>query len=219
MKKALIPKILTVALAALLCALSLASCKTTLKPGENGLYDSKNKVTYHHTSTVYEATALVKEYGEMVLNDKISYVLYTVPGADPAEMLATEDFNILCAAGETMPTLLEMAPSVLHICVDGSETIHAVHRLDDVVAIAALVQAYMTGENLPYPAKTPLRSYKARFESPEYPGFYYTLTYIEYAEDQVIDGKNYGRYFFRSAFEETFIPVGDEIHKSMGFAD
>ena len=34
-----------------------------------------------------------------------------------------------------------------------------------------------------------------------------------------IDGKNYGRYFMRSAFEGIFIPVGDEIHKSMGFAD
>ena len=51
--------------AALLCALSLASCKATLKPGENGLYDSQNKITYSHASTVYEATALVKEYGKL----------------------------------------------------------------------------------------------------------------------------------------------------------
>jgi hypothetical protein len=215
----MIPKILTAALAALLCALSLASCKTTLKPGDEGLYDSKHEVTYHHTSTVYEATALVKEYGEMVLNDRISYVLYTVPGADPTELLATEDYNILCVAGTTMPTLLEMAPTVLRVCVDGSATVREVHSKEDVVAIAALVQTYTKGENLPYPARAPLRSYKVRFESPEYPSFYYTLTYIEYAEDQVIDGKNYGRYFFRSAFEDLFIPVGDEIHRSMGFTD
>ena len=42
---------------------------------------------------------------------------------------------------------------------------------------------------------------------------------MEYDEDVEIDGVSYGRYFLRSAFEGIFIPVGDEIHKSMGFAD
>lgn len=219
MKKSLITKMLTVALAALLCALSLASCKTTLKPGDKGLYDSQHEIAYSHASTVYEATALVQEYGKLALTDKESYALYTVPGTDPTELLATEDYNILYAEDVTMPTLLEMAPSVLHICVDSSETVREVHRMDDVVAIAALVQAYTAGENLSYPAKTPLRSYKVRFESTEYPGFYYTLTYVEYAEELEIDGTNHGRYFLRSAFEDIFIPVGDEIHESMGFTD
>ena len=42
---------------------------------------------------------------------------------------------------------------------------------------------------------------------------------MEYSEDVEIDGVNYGRYFLRSAFEDIFIPVGDEIHKAMGFSD
>jgi hypothetical protein len=219
MKASFIRKTLTVALAALLCALSLASCKATLKPGENGLYDSQNKITYSHASTVYEATALVKEYGKLAVTDKESYALYTVPGMDPTEMLATEDFNIVYAEGYAMPTLLEMAPTVLRICVDGSETVREIHMMDDAVAIAALVNDFTTGKSLSYPAASPLRSYKARFESSQYPGFYYSLTYVEYDEDVEIDGVSYGRYFLRSAFEGIFIPVGDEIHKSMGFAD
>lgn len=219
MKASFIRKTLTAALAALLCALSLASCKATLKPGENGLYDSQSKITYSHASTVYEATALVKEYGKLALTDKESYILYTIPGMEPSEMLATEDYNIVYAAGVTMPTLLEMAPTVLRICVDSSETVREVHMLDDSVAIATLVHDFTTGESLPYPANSPLRSYKARFESAQYPGFYYSLTYVEYAEDVEIDGVNYGRYFLRSAFEDIFIPVGDEIHTSMGFTD
>ena len=206
-------------LAALLCTLSLASCKATLKPGDNGLYDSQSKISYSHASTVYEATALVKEYGKLALTSKESYALYTIPGMDPTEMLATEDYNIVYAQGYTMPTLLEMAPTVLHVCVDSSETVREVYKLDDTVAIAALVHAYTTGENLPYPAGSPLRSYKVRFESTQYPGFYYSLTYVEYAEDVEIDGVSYGRYFLRSAFEDIFIPVGDEIHESMGFTD
>ncbi len=219
MKASFFRKTLTAALAVLLCATALASCKATLKPGDNGLYDSQHKITYNHASTVYEATALVKEYGKLALTAQESYALYTIPGMDPTEMLATEDHNIVYAEGVTMPTLLEMAPTVLHICVDSSETIREVHKLDDSVAIASLVHDFTTGKNLSYPAASPLRSYKARFESTQYPGFYYSLTYVEYDEDVEIDGVSYGRYFLRSAFENIFIPVGDEIHKSMGFTD
>ena len=219
MKASFIPKTLTAALAVLLCALSLASCKTTLKPGEKGLYDDRKDITYSHASTVYEATALVKEYGKLALSAEESYLLYTVPGEDPTEVLATEDYNIVHAEGFTMPTLLEMAPSVIRLCVDAGENDRELGQVNDMVAVAAIVHDFNEGENLPYPAVSPLRSYKARFESPQYPGFFYTLTYVEYAEDVEIDGTNYGRYFLRSAFEDIFVPVGDEIHKSMGFAD
>ena len=210
---------LVILLALTLCTLFMASCKATLKPGDNGLYDNQSKITYNHASTVYEATRLVKEYGKLALTAKESYTLYTIPGADPTVMLATEDFNIVYAAEYVMPTLLEMAPSVIHICTDSSNTVHELHRIEDVVIIASIVTDFTSGKNLPYPAGSPLRSYKVRFESTQYPGFYYTLTYVEYAEDVEIDGVSYGRYFLRSAFEGIFIPVGDEIPKSMGFAD
>ena len=215
MKPSFIRKSLLLALAAMLCAMGLASCKTTLKPGDKGLYDSRHKIAYSHASTVYEATALVKEYGKLALSSKESYTLYTIPGMEPSEMLATEDFNIVYAEGVTMPTLLEMAPTVLRICVDSTDTVREIYSLNDAVAIASLVHDYTTAENLPYPADNPQRIYKARFESTQYPGFYYSLTYVEYAEDVEINGKSYGRYFLRSAFEDTFIPVGDEIHKAM----
>ncbi|MBR5123750.1 MAG: hypothetical protein IKU90_01355 [Clostridia bacterium] len=218
MKASLIRKSLLILLATVLCALSLASCKTTLKPGENGLYDDKNKISYSHASTVYEATALVKEYGKLALSSKESYVLYTIPGADPTEILATEDYNIVYAEGVTMPTLVEMAPTVIHVCVD-SDTVREVGSVTEVADVISLVQAYTKGESMAYPAAAPLRSYTVRFESTKYTGFFYTLTYVEYATDVEIDGVNYGRYFFRSAFEGIFVPVGDEIHKAMGFED
>ena len=219
MNVSILKKSLLILLAVTLCALSLASCKTTLKPGDNGLYDNQNKITYCHASTVYEATKLVKEYGKLALTQKESYDLYTIPGTDPTEMLATEDFNIVYAAGITMPTLLEMAPSVIHVCTDGTETVHEIQRIEDTVAVASIVTEFTAGENLPYPAGSPLRSYKVRFESVQYPGFYYTLTYVEYASDVEIDGVNHGRFFLRSAFEGIFIPVGDEIHKALGYTD
>ena len=219
MKALFLKKSLLILLALLLCTLSLASCKTTLKPGDKGLYDKQKDITYNHASTVYEATSLVKEYGKLAVTSKESYTLYTVPSTDPTVMLATEDYNIVYATGYTMPTLLEMAPTVLHICSNTSATAHELCRIEDTVDISSIVMAVTTGENVPYPAIGSLRSYKVCFESTQYPGFYYSLTYVEYAEDLEIDGVNHGRYFLRSAFEGIFVPVGDEIHRAMGLTD
>lgn len=219
MKALFLKKSLLILLAVVLVALSLASCKTTLKPGDKGLYDQQKDITYNHASTVYEAVSLVKEYGKLAVTSKESYTLYTVPGTDPTEMLATEDYNILYATGYTMPTLLEMAPTVVHICSNASDMVYELCRMDDTVDISSIVMAVTTGENVPYPATGSLRSYKVCFESPQYPGFYYSLTYVEYSQDLEIDGVNHGRYFLRSAFEGIFIPVGDEIHRAMGFTD
>ena len=219
MKASFLKKSLLILSAILLCAMTLVSCKTTLKPGDKGLYDKQNDITYSHASTVYEATSLLKEYGKLALTSKESYALYTIPGADPTVMLATEDFNIVYAAEYVMPTLLEMSPSIIHICTDSSTSVHEIQRIEDVVIIASIVTDFTSGTNLPYPAGSPLRSYKVRFESTQYPGFYYTLTYVEYAEDVEIDGVSYGRYFLRSAFEDIFVPIGDEIHKAMGYTD
>ena len=219
MKALFLKKSLLILLAVVFVALSLTSCKTTLKPGDKGLYDQQKDITYNHASTVYEAVSLVKEYGNLAVTSKESYTLYTVPGTDPSKMLATEDYNILYATGYTMPTLLEMAPTVLHICSNASDMLYELCRIEDTVDISSIVMAVTTGENIPYPAINPLRSYKVCFESPQYPGFYYSLTYVEYSQDLEIDGVNYGRYFLRSAFEGIFIPVGDEIHRAMGFTD
>lgn len=216
MKTSPIRKLLLLSLAALLCALPLSSCQHTLKPGENGLYDSQSKISYSLASTVYEATALVKEYGKLVVTDKESYTLYTIPGTDSSDMLATEDSNIVYASDITMPTLLEMAPTVLHVYSTTSASAKELARVEDAVAIAAVVQTFAEGQSLPYLAVSPTRMYKVCFESPQYPGFYYSLTYLEYGEDMELDGINYGKYFLRSAFDSIFIPIGDEIHKAMG---
>lgn len=208
--------VLAAVLAALLAA-SLTACGVTLEPGENGLYDKENKISYSHASTVYEATALKDEYGKLAVTDKESYALYTIPGVDGTDMLATEDFNILYSNRVTMPTLTDMAPSVLHICTDASGTVRELARLENAEEIAALVTAYEEGESLDYPARTPRLTYTVRFESVKYPGFYYTLTYVEYGEELVTDdGTNYGQYFLYSAFDQRFVPVSDAIHAALG---
>ena len=201
-------------LAALLLVLPLASCGVTLKSGDKGLYDERNDISYCHASPVYEAISLVKEYGKLNVTGQESYVLHTIPGTSPSKMLATEDFNIVYASDIDMPTLLEMAPTILRICNDSME----IKRFEDAVAIAALVNTYETGNSIDYPGLTPIRSYKARFESVLYPGFYYTLTYVEYGSDLIIEDVNYGKYFLYSAFDQLFVPVDDTIHAALGLS-
>lgn len=210
--KSTLKRTLLTGLAAILLLLSLASCKVNLQSGANGLYDKQHDISYCHASPVYEAISLLKEYGKLTVTDAESYTLYTIPGMDPTEMLATEDFNIVYADTLDMPTLMEMAPTVLRVCNDSME----IKRMDNAVTVAALVTNYTEGESIAYPGITPLRSYKARFESVNYPGFYYTLTYVEYMNDLVVEEQNYGKYFLYNAYDQRFVPVSDAIHKALG---
>ena len=208
-------KALLAGLASLLCAASVISCAkgdVNLKSDEkHGLYNAKTKVSYSHAAPVYEATSLVKECGKLTVTDSESYALYTIPGAKPEEMLATEDFNIVYASDMDMPTLQEMSPTILRLCNDSME----VKRVEDSAMVAKLVKEYVEGTSVDYPGTTPQRSYKARFESLDYPGFYYTLTYLEYAHDLVLDEVNYGRYFLYNAYERRFVPMGKDIHDQL----
>ncbi len=210
--RSVIKKALLVGLTSLLCAMSMTACKVTLQSGDNGLYDKKNDISYCHASPVYEAISLIKEYGKLTVTDTESYTLYTIPGMDPTEMLATEDFNIVYASDIDMPTLMQMMPTILRVCTDS----HEIKRIEDAVVVSSLVNDYTEGESIPYPGTTPLRSYKVRFESVNYPGFYYTLTYVEYADDLKIEDKSYGKYFLYNAFDQQFVPVDDDIHTALG---
>ncbi len=201
---------LLLALSGILLALSLSACGVTVKQGDNGLYDKKNDIRYINASTVYEATGQGKAYGKLQLTDEVSLDLFVIPNVDPKAYIATEDNNILYASTLKMPTLAEMAPTALHVCVDGS-TAHQIMTITDAASIASLIQTYTAGSDLKNPSIRPQKTYRVRFESPTYPGFYYTLTYIEYAEDLELDGVSLGKYFLLSNFEGTFVPIDDTI--------
>ncbi len=211
---------LCLALALLLCAFSLTACTTTLEVGDKGIYDEKNDVRYINAPAVYEAAARGEKYGVLKLNQNVSYELFLIPDVEPTEMLATEDDNIVYASTLTLPTLTEMAPTKVYVCIDGSETSHVMMTVNEQASVDALVKA-AEGESLyeNYPGTIPQKTYRVRFASEDYPAFYYTLTYIEYASDIEIDGVSYGRFFFMSTTEQLFVPAGDTIYQISGYAD
>ncbi len=212
--------LLCTALAVLLCALSLTACTTTIEPGDKGLYDKKHDVRYINAPTVYEATARGEKYGVLKLNQNISYDLFVIPDIDPTEMLATEDDNIVYASTLTLPSLSEMKPTSVYVCIDGSETSHVMMTVSEQASVDALVKA-AEGKSYyeNYPGTIPLKTYRVRFYSEEHPAFYYTLTYIEYPSDIEIDGESLGRFFFMSTTEQIFVPAGDTIYQISGYAD
>ncbi len=209
---------LAVILAALLCTLSLVSCQHTLEVGEQGIYDEKNNVHYMYAAPVYEAVSKDEAFGTLKLNENVSIELFTIPNTDPAQMLANEDLNILHATTVTMPTLTEMEPKTVHICIDGSDKAYELFAIDDAEDVRTLVKICEEGESLfeHYPATTPTKNYRVRFSSEKYPGMYYTLTYVEYASDVEIDGESFGRRFFLHTTAKIFIPAGDIIHHASG---
>ena len=206
---ATLKKTLAIGLTTIFCAFSATACGVNLQSGATGLYDKKNDISYSHASPAYEAVSLLKEYGKLTVTSKESYALYTIPGMEPTEMLATEDFNIVYSSDMDMPTVVEMKPTVLRVCRDTVE----IKRVSDAALVSALAASYEKNEAIAYPGLTPQQNYKVRFESVDYPGFYYTLTYVEYSEDLVVEGKNYGKFFLYNAFDQRFVPVSDSLHQ------
>ncbi len=212
-------KALSVGLSLLLITLSVCSCRVTLTSEEDGLYDRKNEICYYNASTVYEPTELGKEYSTVKLSGGMTVQMYVIPGVDPAVMLATQYHNLVYASDYTLPTLREMAPTAVHICMEGTTTMHVLHTISESSDIDRLVNAYADAPDMGNPGYGILRNFHIRFESPEYPGFYYALTYVEYAQDVVIDDVSYGRYFLISLFDGIYAPVDDTIHRAMGLDD
>jgi hypothetical protein len=191
--------------------LSLSSCGVKLEETGQGAKDNGNGITYTHASVVYEPVEMGSKYGKLKVTDSMSLELYRIEGLDPEQWLATEDGNVLYADSVSLPTLTDMQPSALQICVDGT-TVHVLRRISDAETVNAMVTAWEEGVSVPYTASTPLKTYKIRFESTLYPSLYYSVTYVEYSSDQVVDEVNYGKYFLYSSFDGIFVPAGDALH-------
>ncbi len=207
------------ALCLLLAFLFLCACGITIHEGlgEGDAMDKSSGTVWYHASTCYEAVALEKKLGNLVVGEH-KLELYKLPDMDPDKWVATEDKNVLYAEGVELPTLTEMAPDELIIYLDTS-TEQQLKTIDKAETLKAVIDAYSQGESVLYPSKTPSATYRVRFKSEAYSGLYYVLTYVEYSSDYVVDDVNYGRYFLYDRFDQKFVPVGDEIRKALGLGD
>lgn len=194
--------------------LCLASCGMTLSEiGSSQAQDKESGKIWKHASTCYEAVSLGDKVGQLKVTSKESYELCKIENMDPENWLATEEKYVLYTDQVALPTLEEMTPDSLLIFADSGRVIHT---MQDAEKIASLVDAWTNTPSITYPSKAVVRTYRVKFESPVYEGLYYTLTYVEYSSDYTIEDQNYGKYFLYNAFDQIFVPVGDEIHTALG---
>lgn len=210
------------ALSVLLLALTVTAasgCGTKLQETPEGVkINGEEEKVFLHASVVYEPVELGQKYGSLQVSESMKLKVWSIEGLSPAEWLATEDGDVLYAEDVHLPTLTEMSPASVQVCAYQA-SVHVLRRVGDPDVLSSLVTAWETAENAPYLNRTPLRSFKLRFESEAYPSLYYSVLYLEYAEDLVSDGVNYGRYFLYSAFESRFVPVDGALHALFDFGD
>ena len=175
----------TLAAAALAAAISLTACSSTIPlKAEGGLYhDESNGVAYAMAPMCYEPQTIGDAYASFK-SGSTEVVLYKVAGLDPTDYL-TEAYSgassMFVASDITLPDLAGFAPNVIHLCVQ-SNSVWEFATVTDQAEIDEVVRVYTEGESVPYPAKTPNADLRFKFASPDYPGLYYNLVYVDYGD-------------------------------------
>lgn len=222
MKHTTLSRAAALILSLLLLALTVSAasgCGKKMQETSEGVkINGEEDKVFRHASVVYEPVELGQKYGKLQVSKSMVLKVWSIEGLSPAEWLATEDGDVLYADGVHLPTLAEMKPVSVQVCAYQS-SVHVLRRVSDPALVSSLVTAWETAGDAPYLNRTPLRSFKLRFESDEYPALYYSVLYLEYADDLVSGDVNYGRYFLYSAFDGRFVPVDGALHDIFDFDD
>ncbi|MGI6167660.1 MAG: hypothetical protein ACOYIA_05965 [Eubacteriales bacterium] len=190
----------------LVLALSSVSCGKGLgvmdyDKATNLFTDRYTGISYTNAPSVYEPMALGKEYARWK-NAGGQVVFYEIEGMDPSLWLAEEGKTVFYSTEVTLPTLSQMEPHSILICVEQTLTV-AIAEITEPEEISALIDLWENGESVPYPGTTPMATYRIKFQSELYPGLIYSLIYIEYDNgDRLLYSRDDGRC----------VPAGDIIH-------
>ena len=203
-------------LAFVVLTVTLSGCGMTLQEASASRVEDKSSgKTWIHASTCYKPVELGKKVGKLKVTSKESYDLHEIEDMDAELWLATEEGHVLYTQETSLPSLSDMQPVGVRVCSSQGSG-QMVYHMTDAEQIASIVSAFEENEKIKYPAIYTSRSYRIDFESESYPGLYYTLTYVEYAEDYVVEDTNYGKYFLYNPFDQIFVPIGDEIYQALG---
>ena len=211
-------RILLVLLATLLL---LCGCGRKLTVNDDDTYtDRRSGVTYAPLSPCYEPAAIGAEYATYKLSG-MKTVLYQVGTLEPEQYLTSEYYAVYANRELNVPDFaaLTLTKALLYKTTNAAIPALTLKSEDDAQksVITALRQAYLEGARVSYPSFYEREaSYTLRFEASNLPGLYYTVTYIEYAEDitDEIDGvpTNLGRYFLYDRYNQICVAVDDALH-------
>ena len=208
MKKNLI-RTAALLMSVLMLTASLSSCrlhKVSFDAQNNRYIDTRTSISYTDAPGCYEPVAIGKEYAKISYGRKATVTLHEVGNMDPAQWLCEEGKSVFYAEGVILPTLNEMAPEKVHLCIEEAITM-VLTTVTDAADIAALIDAWQNGEEVTYTGLEPTVNLRVKFESEKYPGIYYSLIYLEYSDGSKV---LYDRYAARC------VNVGDVLIEYVG---
>ncbi len=203
-------RVLTAALAGVVLAIGMTACsrlhKVEFDKTSGGYVDGRTGITYFDAPGCYEPVAIGEEYAKLTYDGQGGVVLHEVGGLDPAKWLCEEGKTVFYAEGETLPTLGEMAPEKVYLCIEDVNTL-VLSTVTEAADIAALIDVWENGREVPYSGAEPTINLRVKFESSAYPSLYYSLIYLEYSDGQKV---LYDRYAARC------VEVGDVLLTYVG---
>lgn len=207
----------------LLLAVTLLLCgcgRKLIVNGDDTYTDRQSGVTYAPLSSCYEPAAIGAEYATFKLSG-VKTVLHQVGSLPPEQYLASQYYAVYANRELTVPDFaaLELTKALLYRTTATTIPVLTLHSDTEAQSdvINALRQAYLDGARVSYPSfYERAATYTLRFEASNLQGLYYTITYIEYAEDicDEIDGVqiNLGRYFLYDRYHQICVAVDGALH-------
>lgn len=192
-------------------SLVLTSCGKTLEFKDGNYYCSQNGVTYQLVSFDYTPVALGEEYATLI-DGNVETKLFRIQGAEPEKWLSTEDGSLLCAVGEKIPTLDEMNVNEILVCYESVATI-SIAVVKEAKDVSAVVDNFKNGMELEYPVgKENERFLKLHMSSKIYPWLYFSIAYVEFAEDilECDYPADIDAYEYRDVDDSVSVKVYDE---------
>lgn len=217
-------KRLSVLLVAALLTVSFTACSSvgTLVPGDSeGKYvNEKTGKVYLIAPDCYTVTSYRSDEA-VALNDGVSF--YAVDGTENDSWLYSPDFGILLyAEGETLPTLSELAPTMMDVRLEDDGIMKTAFEVGSADKISAVLGAYESGNELRYMGERANYTFYLEFTSEGYPWLVYNLVFMQFAEEYLTYGKDEngedtvienGKNFLYNRTEDRFVAIGDELQE------
>jgi len=186
-----------IAAALLTSALFMSGCHSTLLSLsyiDDQFVNKGENLTYNFAPISYEPVSVGEPYAYCA---DFEITFYEIPGMDPKEWL-TEEYagsatTVLYNENITLPTLAELDPDKMFVCLSG-ERVFSLATIEDQAAIDEIIRVFTESEEKLWPHTDATLTYHLKFYSEKNaPAIYYNLIYAEFAEGNFLYEQSTGR--------------------------
>lgn len=181
-------KKIVLVLALILLVTSMTSCGArTLITKNNGMYDPVSQVYYSYAPLNYEALGLAKE---VFITDANGFKYHELTDAkgnriDSSKFLYdSENKTLLYNSDIELPTVFEMAPNLVNFYEELAQNVLLISE-PRRYNIEKILDIYQDAPTIEYSAEPLDQKYRIMFSSDKYPFLIYTLSYVEFEQDQL----------------------------------